>query len=419
MTNAKSVPSRLILRCADAEVLRMCREFSGWLQQRGIVLVEDAPEGVNWQHDVCLRDFDPEDQACKTPSGCRDLFLVERRDLEALKRSHPGGLDPNVLLKPVTRATLWAFLDSAFTVPEDRAASQMQTLREDRDDILQSLIETNLRLQRYDQERTAFLARAVHEFRAPLTALTGYFGLILDNKLGPLTASQADALKHMRLSAERLSRMVGEMLMVSAGRSVHHPATLRKGNLARCVDQALREILPACQRKQIRVTVNLEPQQGPLYFDESQIEQVLLNLLDNSAKFTPKEGFIEITGRPDFWDRRVIRPAAASARENRRIIESSRPNSYRISIHDSGPGIQPGMVDEIFEEYTSQENGDERCGTGLGLAICKLFINRHNGRIWAESDLRGASFSFVMPTGTQPELWSSDPVMTFAQQAVH
>jgi signal transduction histidine kinase len=419
MTNAKSVPSRLILRCADPEVLRLCREFSGWLQQRGIVLVEDAPEGVNCQHDVCLREYDPKDQARDTQSGCRELFLVERQHLEALKRSHGGGLDPNVLLKPVTRATLWAFLDAAFSVSEDNAASQMRSLREDRDDILQSLIETNLRLQRYDQERTAFLARAVHEFRAPLTALTGYFGLILDHQLGPLTASQVDALKHMRLSAERLSRMVGEMLLVSAGHSVHQPTTLRKGNLARCVDQALHEILPTCQRKKIRVTVNLESQQGPLYFDESQIEQVLLNLLDNSAKFTPQDGLIEITGHPHFWDRRVIRPAAASARENRRRIESSRPNSYRIDIHDSGLGIQPGMVDEIFEEYTSQDSGDARCGTGLGLAICKLFLNRHNGRIWAESSEDGGLFSFVLPTGTQPEFWSADPVMTFAQQAVH
>ena len=82
---------------------------------------------------------------------------------------------------------------------------------------------------------------------------------------------------------------------------------------------------------------------------------------------------------------------------DRRTTDLHTPNSFRVDIRDSGPGISTEHLDSIFEEYTSYSGGHDRSGGGLGLAICKLILSRHQGRIWAESSSDGAVFSFVLP----------------------
>ena len=116
---------------------------------------------------VLLWDFHPEAPIPATlpmhPS--RQLFLVDKNDLEAFYEKARATY-ATVLLKPATRATLSAFLGFAMA-PEGSLGASARSLRADRDDLLQCLIQTNLRLQEYDQERTNFIARAMHDFRAP------------------------------------------------------------------------------------------------------------------------------------------------------------------------------------------------------------------------------------------------------------
>ena len=112
-------------------------------------------------------------------------------------------------------------------------------------------------------------------------------------------------------------------------------------------------------------------------FEPARIEETLINLLDNACKFTPRSGSIEIKGYPFFWDRRITPGAAFGASLDRRIQQVSAPNSFRIDIHDSGPGIPTAHTDKIFEEYTSYSGGQDRSGAGLGLAICRMILNEH------------------------------------------
>ena len=134
-------------------------------------------------------------------------------------RRRTGPAEATILLKPVTRATLSAFLGLAVASQEERISAS-HSLRADRDEILQCLIETNLKLQEYDQDRTNFLARAVHDFRAPLTAISGYCGLLLSEPFGSLDENQRDVLLRMQHSAKRLSRMASAMFQLSVGRHV-------------------------------------------------------------------------------------------------------------------------------------------------------------------------------------------------------
>src|ERR1051325_48507 len=149
--------------------------------------------------------------------SARHLFLVPRDDTAAI-RDALGTTDAAFLLKPVTRACPSAFL--TFATSAWRAGPSPGSLRADRDEMLQCLIQLNLQVQEYDQERTNFLARAVHDFRTPLTAAGGYCGLLLSDALGPTTEEQKEVLRRMQHSIKRLSRMAAAMFELSVTRHV-------------------------------------------------------------------------------------------------------------------------------------------------------------------------------------------------------
>jgi len=306
-----------------------------------------------------------------------------------------GAAGAAILLKPVTQGCLSAFLEFAASSFQDRIAT-VHSLRSDRDEMLQCLIQTNLQLQQYEQDRTNFLTRAVHDFRAPLTATSGYCGLMLDGALGPLTDEQRDVLGRMRQSVKRLSRMASAMFELGVGRQLKRHLDLRPGDIRDRVEQALHEVTLVADSKNISISVELAPEEGKVYLEPGQIEQVLINLLDNACKFTPKSGAIEIRGYPFFWERRSGQPSSALVTD-RRFRDNHSPNSYRIDIRDSGPQIPADHIDKIFEEYTSYVGSQDRSGGGLGLAICRMIIQAHEGRVWMENTEYGPRFSFVLP----------------------
>jgi signal transduction histidine kinase len=345
--------------------------------------------------EVCLLDwghcrFAPLDRA-----ECgRIFYLVAPSEIEALLDRMPAA-EGNILLKPLTRAVLRAFLRSVTSTKDGGTWSDVGTLRANRDDILQYLLQANLRLQEYDQQRTNFIARAVHDFRAPLTALSGFCGLLASGQLGSLNDQQVEALERMEHSAKRISRMAAAMFDLSIGPKINPKPDLREGDIRERIKQAVYEILPLARDKQISVrATDISTPTEPLFFESSQIEQVLLNLLDNACKFTHRKGQIEVSGYPYFWERRFLNGTPSV---ERRVASVRTPNSYRVDIRDTGPGVPPDRLKHIFEEYTSYSGPQDRSGGGLGLAICRLIMNRHQGHIWAETYEGGASFSFVLP----------------------
>jgi signal transduction histidine kinase len=380
----------------DRDLYKLCRELLAEIPDLhwdvSAVAAEDAIE----DSDLSLWDYHPDMPLPDyiSLSHSKHLFLVHRKDLAGF-REQTGATDGHILLKPVTRATLAAFLGLAASVYEDRLSAATE-LRADRDEILQCLIQTNLRLQEYDQDRTTFLARGVHDFRAPLTALSGYCGLLLGEPLGPLTESQREVLRRMQHSAKRLSRMAAAMFQLSIGRHVKRRLDLHRGDVRECLEQALHEIAPFADDKSIAITADLAPSNDPLFFEAGQIEQVLINILDNACKFTPKAGAIELRGYPYFWERRLARSSVPPAAERRRRIQHE-SNSYRIDIRDSGNPIPAEHIDHIFEEYTSYAGGRDRSGGGLGLAITRMIVNQHDGCVWAENTESGPMFSIVLP----------------------
>jgi signal transduction histidine kinase len=168
---------------------------------------------------------------------------------------------------------------------------------------------------------------------------------------------------------------------------VQRTMQLEPGDVESCVNQSLQEVCALVQEKQLHVVSRLTPPPKKMLMEAQQIEQLLINLLENACRFTPRLGKIDILGYPVYWDLDHSAPKASS--------ES--PNAYRIDVVDSGPGIAPSMLEAIFEQYTSFAGATDRSGGGLGLAICKAAVSAHGGRIWATSSREGATFSFVLP----------------------
>jgi signal transduction histidine kinase len=395
-TPEASVDMAVSLVSEDRELLRLCREVAGEIVGHSWSLNVMKSDAVELGADIILWDYQPgmflPVQINSHPS--KHVFLVHRKDVAEFQ-SAIQPVEANILLKPVTRTMLQSSLGLAIAARQDRLPT-VNPSRAERDDILQCLIQTNLRLQEYDQDRTTFLARAVHDFRAPLTALSGYCGLLLEEPLGPLTEPQKEVLRRMQHSTRRLSRMAEARFDLSVGRQAKVVSNLEPSDIRECLDRALLETMPFADEKRISVNVDLAPCEYQLYFEPGQIEQALINILDNACKFTPRVGTIEIRGYNHFWERRICRSSVAPSAE-RRQEDSVEPNSYRIDIQDSGAPIPVEHLDRIFEEYTSFDECRDRSGGGLGLAITHMIMAQHGGRVWAENTPLGPMFSLVFP----------------------
>jgi signal transduction histidine kinase len=387
----------LILFSRDLSLYRLCREILSDITGIHCTISRHDPEFTETDSptaDIFVWDLEAGDSypVLPTKDSTTHLFLVGRKDLPEF-RARTKDAGGNILLKPVTHATLTAFISLAIAGHQQRL-SAADSLREDRDEMLQCLMQTNLRLQEYDQDRTAFLARAVHDFRAPLTAVSGYCGLLLSDSLGPLTEDQREVLKRMLHSTHRLSRLSSAMFQLSVGRAVKRRPEFRPASIHACSDQALHEIAPFLEDKAVGIATDMRPCPAALMLEPGQIEQVLVNILHNACKFTPKGGRIHVGGYPFFWERRKNRAYTAAERRERICREA---NAYRIDICNSGPPIPAEHIESIFEEYTSYAGGSDRSGGGLGLAICRMIVTEHEGRIWAENTPAGPRLSFVLP----------------------
>jgi signal transduction histidine kinase len=235
--------------------------------------------------------------------------------------------------------------------------------------------------------------------------MEGYLQLLLSQKLGPLTPQQLDVLTEMQNSTVRLSNFVHNLLAYAALKADRMEMQYEVADMNAC----LREIAELwAQRFQDRaVAFYFLPAEnlGSFPFDWYKVQHVVSNLLDNALKYTPASGTVWLHVEPYFWERRSIERMATHERRSRR---SAVPNCCRISVSDTGPGIEPQYHQEIFDEYFRLTTPGARMdGHGLGLAIARKLVQAGGGKIWIESQPKnGSKFSFVIlfrPDRNQPQ----------------
>ncbi len=273
------------------------------------------------------------------------------------------------------------------------AQHTVQELLQEREITYRNLLAAYLRLQEVNRQKTVFLASAAHELKTPLAVIKGYYDLLLSGSLGKLTDKQRDILQESKDSSERLVRLVSMFLNYSALESGKLVLHLRENDLRDCLGELATRWHEAFVRKQVRLDATLSGDLPIFKFDYQKVQQTVANLLDNALKHTPAGGHVKLRAELHFWERRSAEELQSVERRRERM---QRPNSLKVAVSDTGPGIASEHHQEIFEDFVRVDRTSS--GMGLGLAIAKRLVQAHCGKIWVESEpRRGCTFTFLLP----------------------
>ena len=255
------------------------------------------------------------------------------------------------------RRTVQAF---SYPIPSDDAPLVLVVLR----DITE--------FRRTEAVRRDFVANVSHDLRTPIASMKALVETLLDGALEDETVAR-DFLSRIQVEVDDLARLVEELLQLSRAEAGQINLHLAPGNVEPIVRRVIDRMRAQASLKQIEISLDSDAELPRAMFDSDRIEQVLVNLVHNAVKFTPVGGKITLVLKAS--DEAVI-----------------------TSVHDSGPGLESGDLERVFERFYKADRSRSAAGSGLGLAIAKHLIQLHGGRIWAESDYgRGATFSFSLP----------------------
>lgn len=248
--------------------------------------------------------------------------------------------------------------------------------------------------ERFDRTTNA-LASAAHDLKTPLSILNGYVELLHSEKLGPLSERQREVLQDMRESGKRLQDFIQDFLTYSALETGGLRMQFETGDLNECLSGVCRLWSNRFQQKGIALYF-LANDKLPIFpFDAPKVERVISNLLENSFKYTSQTGTVWLHAEPYMWERRA---AALPSASERRRQNTSHPNSVKVSVADTGPGIPAEFHLEVFDDFFRLPGSENQDGMGLGLAIARRLVHGMGGKIWVESDPgAGCKFSFLMP----------------------
>ena len=249
--------------------------------------------------------------------------------------------------------------------------------------------------ERY-QRTTNALASAAHDLKTPLSILNGYVELLQSEKLGPLSDRQRDVLQDMRSSGKRLQQFIQDFLTFSAIETGGLQMHFAQGNINDCLSEVCRLWSNRFQEKQLALYFLANDKLPQFPFDAPKLERIISNLLENAFKFTPQGGTVWLHAEPYMWERRAAtQPPSSSERRRQNVAQ---PNSVKVSVSDTGPGIPPEFHLEVFDDFFRLPNTETQEGMGLGLAIARRLVQAMGGKIWVESDpAGGCKFSFLVP----------------------
>jgi signal transduction histidine kinase len=242
----------------------------------------------------------------------------------------------------------------------------------------QRLSEALTKLQELDHLKDEFLAFASHELRTPLTAVLGYVSLLEKALAGTLTDKQRNYIHIIKESAERVIKLVGQLLdesSIQAGRFAIDP---KPTDLIQLTQTAVAELLPTAQEHYLTITVQTPPSPlPPVLADSDKIKEVLINILGNATKFTPAGGSVTVSF-------------------------SQQNGMVTTTVKDTGRGVKQEDMQYLFQEYGMIKKNylmmQENQGTGLGLYISRSIVRLHGGEmtLTSEGKNKGATVSFSL-----------------------
>lgn len=225
------------------------------------------------------------------------------------------------------------------------------------------------------KELRDFVSVVYHELSTPISSVSGYVAILLEEQGTILDDRAMGYLQTVSRNVSRLTRLVGDLADVARiedGRLKVYPEPC---DLSPAIDEVIVSLAGIIEEKGLQVSADVAPDANRVRGDRQRVVQILTNLVRNACRYTPAGGQIVIS----------------ACREKRKA---------RITVEDTGVGIQKEDLEHIFERfYRSQDPYvQQHRGTGLGLSITKLLVELHGSRLWVESTVgKGSAFTFFLP----------------------
>lgn len=253
-------------------------------------------------------------------------------------------------------------------------------LQREIDKATKELRDANEKLMELDRAKSEFMSIASHQLRTPLAGIIGYLSMIEDGDFGEVNKEQQPIIHDVSQATQRLIRMVNIFLNVTRIEAGRFVMNYSKVPFADVIEAIYKELKPTADNKGVKL-IYKKKALPEAEVDVDKIKDVILNLVDNAIKYSPK-GRVEIT-------------AEANTRK------------VHVMVKDSGVGIAPEEAKNLFNKFV-RGSGIARVepnGSGLGLFIAKKITEGHGGKIWAESEGegKGSTFQFTIPLKADKE----------------
>lgn len=240
---------------------------------------------------------------------------------------------------------------------------------------LLKLEDTNLFLEESNTYKTRFLQSISHELRTPLNAIIGFTQLLNQQIFGGLNKTQSDYVELITESSNNLLLMINNILNITQIDAGSFDLKLDRICLDEFIEEMSLIVGPKFKAKQIELKYTIKTPNIIIKADKLKLRQITYNLLSNACKYTQKNGSVEIQLEKNCKD-------------------------VKISIIDTGTGIQPKNIDKVFDCFfkENEENGQLNQGAGIGLTLAKRLVEMHEGIINVESEPgKGSKFWFTLP----------------------
>jgi signal transduction histidine kinase len=233
------------------------------------------------------------------------------------------------------------------------------------------------RLSELSQMKANFIANISHELRTPLTHVKGYVELLVSESLGTITPEQKHALQVSQQSTARLEGLIDDLIMFSLASRGELSLKLEAVDIARLANLSIKAVDQKSKDRGVSIHAVLEKERPFVQADPQKIAWALGQLLDNAIKFTPSGGRVVLNVR----------------RETSNLV--------LVSVTDTGIGIPPQRIEEIFEPFHQLDSSSTRkySGTGIGLSLVRQIVEAHGSMLEVSSvDGKGSTFKFPLLT---------------------
>jgi PAS domain S-box-containing protein len=250
----------------------------------------------------------------------------------------------------------------------------------DEADAIQWILRDITERKELDGLREDLTAMIYHDLRSPLanivSSLDVLFGMVPENDRETVLT----ILKIAENSTDRIQRLVSSLLDVNRLESGQPVADHKIVETIGLIERAVADVDPVAKARRQTISTQFPGELPPIWVDEDMARRVLINLMENSVKFTPPDGKLEVGARPEGdW--------------------------VHIWVKDNGPGIPASDQERIFDKFTRLRGSNKQNGLGIGLAFCRLAVLGHGGQIWVESEPgKGSTFHFTFPVVVNEQL---------------